>query len=121
MTTSQAGALATTQELVDRFNAAWNAHDLAAALNMISDDCVFEATSPAPDGVRVIGRPAIRDAWRPIFDDQHSHFTLEDSIVTADHVVQRWRYDWGEGHVRGVDVITVRHGQITAKLAYVKG
>jgi hypothetical protein len=79
---------------VDRFNAAWNAHDLAAAVSMISGDCVFESTSPAPDGARVVGPTAIRDAWAPIFDNEHSHFTVEDSIATVDHVVQRWRYDW---------------------------
>jgi hypothetical protein len=33
----------------------------------------------------------------------------------------RWRYDWGDGHVRGVDVIRVRDGQIAESLAYVKG
>jgi hypothetical protein len=110
-----------TQVIVDRFNAAWNAHDLPAALAMISDDCVFEATGPAPDGARVVGRPAIHDAWAPIFANEQSGFTVEQSIATGEHLVQRWRYDWGDGHVRGIDLITVRHGLVTAKLAYVKG
>ena len=107
--------------VVGRFNAAWDDHDLDAALEMISDDCVFDATSPAPDGARFTGKAAIRAAWKPIFDDPSSHFTAEDSFAADPHVVVRWRYDWPGGHVRGVDVFTVADGKITSKLAYVKG
>jgi ketosteroid isomerase-like protein len=107
--------------LVDRFNAAWNDHDLAAALEMISDDCVFDSTSPAPDGQRFTGKDALRAAWKPIFDDPVSHFTAEETFTAGSRVVVRWRYDWSGGHVRGVDVLTVKDGKITEKLAYVKG
>jgi ketosteroid isomerase-like protein len=106
--------------IVSRFNAAWNGHDLPAALALTSNDCVFESTSPAPDGERFVGRAAIRAAWKPIFDDEHSHFTFEDFFTAGPRVVQRWRYDWGDGHVRGVDVITVKDGLVTEKLSYVK-
>jgi ketosteroid isomerase-like protein len=121
MTTVGQSATVAAAEVVDRFNAAWNAHDITAALELISDDCVFESTSPAPDGERFIGREAIRVAWAPIFDDLASRFTVEDSFSAGAHVIQRWRYDWHGGHVRGIDVITVRDGRLTEKLAYVKG
>jgi hypothetical protein len=107
--------------VVDRFNAAWNAHDLDAALALTSEDCVFESTFPGPDGERSTGRMAIRAAWKPIFDNERSHFTVEDSFVAGNRLVQRWRFDWGDGHVRGADIITVRNGLVTEKLAYVKG
>jgi hypothetical protein len=107
--------------VVGQFNEAWNAHDLDAALALTSEDCVFESTFPGPDGERSVGRAAIRAAWEPIFDDPRSHFTVEESFVAGPRLVQRWRFDWGDGHVRGIDVITVRNGQITEKLAYVKG
>ena len=109
------------EEVVDRFNAAWDRHDLDAALEMISDDCEFDATSPPPDGKRVTGKAAIRAAWKPIFDDPASHFTAEDSFAAGPRVAVRWRYDWSGGHVRGVDVYTVLDGKVTKKLAYVKG
>lgn len=109
------------QAIVDRFNAAWNDHDLDAALALCSADCVFESTSPAPDGVRSVGHAALREAWAPIFADTGARFTTEESIVTREHVVQRWRYDWAGGHVRGIDQIDVRGGLVVAKLAYVKG
>ena len=110
----------TPATVVRRFNAAWAAHDLAAALALTSDDCVFESTAP-PDGARSTGHAEIRAAWQPIFDDLASAFTVEETIEAGPRVVQRWRYDWTGGHVRGVDIFTVADGRITEKAAYVKG
>jgi len=110
----------TAAEVVSRFNAAWGAHDLAATLALISDDCVFESTTP-PDGQRYVGPAAIAAAWQPIFDDRASRFTVEDAFTVGARVVTRWRYDWHGGHVRGVDLFTVRDGLVTEKIAYVKG
>jgi ketosteroid isomerase-like protein len=117
---SGASGAAEIEEVVGRFGAAWGAHDLAAALALITDDCVFESTAP-PDGERHVGRAAIAVAWKPIFDDRVSRFTVEESFVAAPRVVQCWRYDWEGGHVRGIDVFTVRDGLVAEKLAYVKG
>ena len=65
----QAAAAATPAAVVEEFNKAWNDHDLSAALALISEDCVFESTAPAPDGERAVGKAAIRAAWAPIFAD----------------------------------------------------
>ena len=108
--------------LVDKFNAAWGDHDLDAAVALITDDCLFDATGPAPDGTPHKGRDAVRAAWEPIFADSAAHFTTEDSFVAdGDRFVQTWRYDFEGGHIRGVDVIEVRDGLVSAKLSYVKG
>lgn len=112
---------ADVQSLLDRFNAAWNDHDLDAALALCTDDCVFESTGPAPDGERHVGFDAVRAAWKPLFDDARARFETEDAFAAGDRYVQRWRYDWGEGHVRGVDVFTLRDGKVAEKLSYVKG
>jgi ketosteroid isomerase-like protein len=108
-------------EVVDAFGEAWVAHDLDATLALITDDCVFESTGPAPDGIRHVGPDAIRKAWQEIFDDAHSQFETEETIVADDRVVQRWRYTWDGGHIRGVDVFKVRGGKVAEKLSYVKG
>jgi ketosteroid isomerase-like protein len=107
--------------VVERFNQAWNGHDLAAALALTTDDCIFEATSPAPDGARAVGRAELAAAWQQIFADTTSGFTTEETFTAGDRVVARWRYEWADGHVRGVDVIRVRDGLVAEKLAYVKG
>lgn len=106
---------------VEAFNEAWGAHDLEATLRLVTDDCVFESTGPAPDGVRHEGRDALRSAWMEIFDDPATVFDVEELFPAGDRVVQRWHYSWGDGHVRGVDVFRVRDGLVAEKLSYVKG
>ena len=91
-------------DIVAAFGAAWVDHDLDACLGMLTDDAVFESTGPAPDGVRHQGGDAILGAWKPIFDDVNSRFTVEQTIAADDRVVQLWRYEWADGHVRGIDV-----------------
>jgi ketosteroid isomerase-like protein len=108
-------------EIVDAFGAAWGAHDLESTLALVTDDCVFESTEPSPDGSRYEGREAIRKAWQPIFDDANATFQAEETFASADRVVQRWRYTWADGHIRGVDVFRVRDGLVAEKFSYVKG
>lgn len=108
-------------DVVTKFGEAWTAHDLDAAIDLITEDCVFDNTDPAPDGTLFVGKDAIRGAWAPIFNDPSSHFEPEETFAVDDYVVQRWRYSWSDGHVRGVDIIRVRDGKIAEKLSYVKG
>ena len=63
----------------------------------------------------------IRRAWQPIFDDVDARFEAEETFGTGDRVVQRWRYTWDGGHVRGVDLFRVRNDKVAEKLSYVKG
>jgi ketosteroid isomerase-like protein len=108
-------------EIVKAFGAAWADHDLETTLAMVTDDCVFDATGPAPDGTRCVGVDAIRSAWAPIFADRMSRFEDEETFESGDRVVQRWRYTFQGGHVRGVDLFRVRDGKVAEKLSYVKG
>lgn len=108
-------------KVVEVFGDAWADHDLDAALAMLTDDCVFDATGPAPDGTRCVGIDAIRAIWGPIFDDRDSSFTAEETFEAGERVVQRWRYTFNGGHVRGVDLFRVRDGKVAEKLSYVKG
>ncbi len=109
-------------DVVGRFGEAWGAHDLDATMALVTAEVVFESTGPAPDGNRFVGCDAVRLAWAPIFADPQATFTVEDThCVSGDRVVQCWSYDWGEGHIRGVDLFTVRDGLVAEKLSYVKG
>jgi ketosteroid isomerase-like protein len=111
--------------VVERFNAAFNRHDVAAVMALMSEDCVFEGTVP-PDGRRYEGSAAVREAWDEFFAaSPDAWFDTEETIAAGDRVVVRWRYRWGPGgsggHVRGVDVFRIAGGLVTEKLAYVKG
>jgi ketosteroid isomerase-like protein len=107
--------------VIDAFGAAWADHDLDRVIDLITDDCVFDATGPAPEGTRCVGKAAIRQAWQPIFDDRSARFDAEETFGAGDRVVQRWRYTWADGHVRGVDLFRVRDDKVAEKLSYVKG
>ncbi|MFC7625804.1 TIGR03086 family metal-binding protein [Microlunatus sp. GCM10028923] len=107
-----------------RFNAAFGAADLDAALALVTDDVIFESTSPAPDGQRLAGRAAVRTAWAEVMGTAGMAFTEEESFVSGDRGVVRWNYAWAgsaPGHVRGVDVLRFRDGLICEKFSYVKG
>jgi ketosteroid isomerase-like protein len=123
---NQVAAAQTTRAAIDRFNEAFNRHDADALAPLLTDDTVFEDTSPAPDGRRIEGRAAVVEFWRGWFArNAGAVFEAEESIVTGDRAVVRWVYrkprNGQPWHLRGVDVFTVRDGKVAAKLAYVKG
>ena len=49
-------------EVVEVFGAAWAGQDLDAALDLVTEDCIFDGTGPAPDGTRCVGKAEIRAA-----------------------------------------------------------
>jgi uncharacterized protein (TIGR03086 family) len=110
-----------------RFSAAFGSGDVDAVMDLMTDDCVFEATGPAPDGARHEGAEAVRAVWVDLFGGtRDAAFSEEESFVAGDRAVLRWRFDWTEedgspGHVRGVDVLRLRDGLVCEKLSYVKG
>ena len=111
----------TDNAAVLRFQEAFDARDVDAVMAAMTPDCVFEDTSP-PDGQRHVGQDAVRAAWEKLFAaSPGAAFSTEDVIDAGDRVVVRWRYAWDGGHVRGVDIFTVRDELVAEKLAYVKG
>lgn len=117
---------AATRAVVDRFNDAVNRHDADAVAALLTDDTVFEDTSPPPDGRRVEGHAAVAAFWRDwLARNPDATFDAEDVIISGDRAVVRWIYrkvrNGRPWHLRGVDVFTVRDGKVAAKRSYVKG
>lgn len=115
-----------TRAAIDRFNDAFNRHDADALAAFLTDDTVFEDTSPAPDGRRVEGKAAVVDFWRGWFArNADARFEAKDTIVSGNRATVLWIYhkvrNGQPWHLRGVDIFTVRDGKVAAKLAYVKG
>ena len=115
-----------TRATIDHFNDAFNRHDAEAVAALLTEDTVFEDTSPAPDGKRVEGKAAVAEFWRGWFaKNTDAHFDAEDVIVAGNRATVLWVYrkmrNGQPWHLRGVDVFTVRDGKVAAKLAYVKG
>jgi ketosteroid isomerase-like protein len=115
-----------TRMVIDRFNEAFNRHDADALAPLLTDDTVFEDTSPPPDGHRIEGKAAVVAFWRVWFTrNADARFEPEDVIISGDRAVVCWVYrklrNGQPWHLRGVDIFTVRDGKVAAKLAYVKG
>jgi len=115
-----------TRATVDRFNEAFNRHDADALEALLTDDTVFEDTSPAPDGRRTEGKAAVVAFWSAWFArNTEARFEAEELIVSGNRATVLWNYhklrNGQPWHLRGVDVFTVRDGKVAAKLAYVKG
>ena len=113
--------------LVLEFNEAFNRHDVAGMMKLMSDDCIFENTDPAPDGTVYLGKEAVTRFWEDFFrESPQAHIDIEDIFSLGLRCVMRWRYDWVDeagikGHVRGVDIFKLKNGSISEKLSYVKG
>jgi len=115
-----------TRSTIDSFNDAFNRHDADRLATLLTDDTVFEDTSPAPDGRRVEGKAAVVEFWRGWFArNADARFEAEEVIVGGNRATVLWVYhkmrNGQPWHLRGVDIFTVRDGKVAAKLAYVKG
>jgi cation diffusion facilitator family transporter len=124
--TDEEAPMTGTAEAVERFNQAFNDHDVDAVMAAMTDDCVFENTSP-PNGQRYEGQAQVRAAWEEFFAaSPDAHFDGEDVIVAGDRCIVQWLYTWtnddgSRSALRGVDVLRVRDGKVAEKFAYVKG
>ena len=113
--------------IVLEFNEAFNRHDVAGMMKLMSDDCIFENTSPAPDGTVYSGKEAVTQFWQDFFrESPQAHIEIEEIFGMGMRCIMRWKYDWidaagQKGHVRGVDIFLVKDGLIAEKLSYVKG
>jgi steroid delta-isomerase-like uncharacterized protein len=121
------------QAFIDRYNAAWNAHDVDAIVTMHTEDSVFE--NHVTGDVNV-GREAIAKAIGGIFSVfPDLAFETRRAYVREDLVVQEWtatgthegtmtraglevpptgrRVDY-----KGMDVIPIRDGLVARKDVY---
>src|SRR5690242_13364768 len=132
MTEQSKDSAALLREAIDRYNAAWNAHDLDAIMSMHAPDMVFEnhtaGESAQGEGVREhIGR--IFESWPDLHFDTRRLY-VRDGVVTQEwtasathtNTMRRGdlvaeptgkRIEW-----RGVDVIPFEDGRIKRKDVY---
>ena len=104
------------------FNEAFNRHDVSGMMRLMTDDCIFENTDPAPEGTVYSGKEAVTQFWQDFFTKSpQAHIEIEEIFGFGYRCIMRWKYSWGDGHVRGVDVFKLKDGLICEKLSYVKG
>ena len=122
----QEALTAATIAAVERFCAAFNKHDLDAAMAAMTDDCVLETLGPYPDGTRYEGQTAVRARWEEAFSaypdlwyETEELFAVGDRCVLRS-VAHRTDKDGEPEHHRGVDIFRVRDGKLAEKFFYTK-
>jgi ketosteroid isomerase-like protein len=121
------GLTSSTLSTVEHFNQAINQHDLELTMALMTEDCIFENTYPAPDGERFAGQATVRRFWKEFFESSpEARFEFEETFASGERAFVRWLYRWANpdgsaGHIRGVDIFRVTGGRVAEKLSYVKG
>jgi len=127
MTPIRMSKIESGMRVVLEFNDAFNRHDVAGMMKLMSDDCIFENTDPAPDGTIYSGKETVTKFWQDFFrESPNAHIEIEEIFGMGLRCIMRWKYEWGDtsgqkGHIRGVDVFKLRENLICEKLSYVKG
>lgn len=114
-------------ELLERFAAAFNRHDCAALLEMVTEDCVFETSNgPHPHGARHAGHAQLAAAFPRIWE-AFPDARWEDAthVVCGERGFSEWTFvgtsrAGKQVRMRGVDLFTFRDGRICRKDTYRK-
>ena len=116
--------------LLDRFAAAWNAHDVDALMECMvdGDDCAFYAAAGGtPKGGVSEGRAAVRASYEAVwkkFPDAKWHNPTH--FVSGDRGVTQWLFTGStadgkeKSNVHGCDVFEFKNGKILVKDTYRK-
>ena len=116
------------KEALNRWNRAWDQHDLDGVMELFDDLILFENWT----GAKVLGKEALHQAWKPWFEN-HRGFRFIGEDIFIDEVEQKVLYQWVlewpssergfEGKPerrRGLDVIHFRKRLIVRKDTYSK-
>ena len=104
------------RDLIERYNAAWNAQDLDAIHELHDPDVVFDNHTA---GERAEGAPAVREHIAQIFRNNPTlRFTTRSLQSGDDFAVCEWTARARGLEWDGVDVFPLREGKIARKDVY---
>ena len=116
--------------LLDRFAAAWNAHDVDALMECMvdGDDCAFYAAAGGtPKGGVSEGRAAVRAAYEAVWKKfPDAKWNNPTHFVSGERGITQWLFtgttsDGKEkSNVHGCDVFEFKNGKILVKDTYRK-
>lgn len=116
----------TASRIVLKFVEAFNRHDVVEMIEWISDFCVFESFTPAPNGTKYHEKTNIRQYWEDFFRQYpEANLHVEEIIGFGVRCVARWGLTWVDSSrekksLRGVDVYKVISQKITEMFSYTK-
>ncbi|HNR07489.1 MAG TPA: nuclear transport factor 2 family protein [Saprospiraceae bacterium] len=116
-----------TEDFLQSFADAFNAHDLEAILSHMTADCVFEASAgPDADGQKYVGQKQVKKAFGDVFDNfPDAQWNHPRHFISGDRGFSEWTFtgtkkDGTRVEVTGCDLFTFRDGKIAIKNSYRK-
>lgn len=116
-----------TENFLQSFADAFNAHDMNAIMAHMTDDCVFEASAgPDIDGEKFNGQEQVAKAFENVFatfpDAQWSNFKhfIVDNRGFSEWIFTGTKSDAARVEVTGCDLFTFKNGKIAVKNSYRK-
>jgi ketosteroid isomerase-like protein len=116
-----------TENFLQTFVDAFNAHDIEAIMLHMTDDCVFEASAgPDSNGEKFKGQEAVRKAFEAVFTTfTDAHWGNPRHFITGNRGFSEWIFtgtktDGTRVEVTGCDLFTFMDGKIAIKNSYRK-
>jgi ketosteroid isomerase-like protein len=116
-----------TEDFLQSFADAFNAHDVKDIMSHMTDDCVFEASAgPDFDGEKFTGQENVGKAFEDVFTTfPDAHWGSARHFVLGDRGFSEWiftgtKVDGTRVEVTGCDLFTFRDGKIAIKNSYRK-
>ena len=108
-----------TEEFLQSFADAFNAHDVNAIMSHMTDDCVFEASAgPDSDGEKFIGQEQVKKAFEDVFATfPDAHWDNARHFIFGNRGFSEWiftgtKLDGTKVEVTGCDLFTFKDGKI---------
>jgi ketosteroid isomerase-like protein len=114
------------QELLARFDDAWNRADVDELLDCVTDDCVYSASVGSEPGRTYRGRSEVRKGFEGMLaHDAAAERRSGQSWLFGDHAVALWSFihrghNGGDIEVKGIDLFQFEGDRIRLKDAYRK-
>ncbi|HLN56482.1 MAG TPA: nuclear transport factor 2 family protein [Bacteroidales bacterium] len=116
-----------TNQFLQSFADAFNAHDIEAIMSHMTEDCIFEASAgPDYDGEKFSGKENVRKAFETVFSTfPDAHWGNPTHFISGDRGFSEWIFtgtksDGTKVEVTGCDLFTFRNGKIAIKNSYRK-
>jgi ketosteroid isomerase-like protein len=116
-----------TENFLQSFADAFNAHDIDVIMSHMTNDCVFEASAgPDANGEKFTGQEQVKKAFENVFASfPDARWNNPRHFISGDRGFSEWtftgtRIDGIKVEVTGCDLFTFRDGKIAIKNSYRK-
>lgn len=116
-----------TEDFLQAFADAFNAHDIKAIMSNMTEDCVFEASGgPDIDGKEFTGQLQVKKAFEEVFAIfPDAHWSNPTHFISGNRGFSEWiftgtKLEGTRVEVTGCDLFTFKDGKIAIKNSYRK-